>query len=284
MFIDHHRGEYPIALMCRVLQVSRAGYYAWRRRPPSRRSCENRRLDLLIKASFRESHGSYGSPRICYDLKNQGHQFGRNRIAGRMRSNGLQARAAKRFRVLTTDSSHRYHVPTDLLDRDFVVEAPNRVWMADVTYIRVGGKWLYLAVVMDLFSRLAVGWELAPYQGALLSKQALGRALNRRRGMAPMIHHSDRGVEYANTDYQEILRSNGITCSMTRKGDCWGNAVMESFFSTLKTERTKKVRYRSEAQARADIADYIEGWYNTKRLHSALGYISPLNFEKRAAA
>jgi putative transposase len=156
--------------------------------------------------------------------------------------------------------------------------------MADVTYIRVGGKWLYLAVVMDLFSRLAVGWELAPYQGALLSKQALGRALNRRRGMAPMIHHSDRGVEYANTDYQEILRSNGITCSMTRKGDCWGNAVMESFFSTLKTERTKKVRYRSEAQARADIADYIEGWYNTKRLHSALGYISPLNFEKRAAA
>lgn len=281
-FIERHRPVYPIGLMCRVLAVTRSGYYAWRERPESARARSNRLLVAHIRAIHQRSDQTYGSPRICEELTDQGLLCGRHRVARLMRAHGIAAQQRPRYRV-TTDSSHGRPVAADRLQRQFAVRAPNEVWAADLTYIWTAEGWLYLAVVLDLFSRRVLGWAAGPRLGAELATTALRRALL-RRGRPAALHHSDRGVEYASGAYQALLAAHGITPSMTRPADCWGNAVVESFFATLKTERIYRRRYLTRADAQADLTQYIEQWYNADRRHSTLDYLSPVEFERRYAA
>ena len=274
---------YPIDLMCRVLGVTRSGYYAWRTRPESQRLRHNRRLLAHIRAIHQASDQTYGSPRIWDELtRGQGLPCGRHRVARLMRAHGIAAAQRPRYRV-TTDSDHHRPVAPDRLERRFAVGGPNQVWVADITYIGTAEGWLYLAVVLDLFSRRVLGWATAPRLGAELASRALQRAIL-RRGRPAHLHHSDRGVEYASGAYQAILAAHGIQTSMTRPADCWGNAVAESFFATLKTERVYRRYYRTRVDAHADLTQYIEQWYNENRRHSSLDYDSPAEFERRSVA
>lgn len=281
--IERHSGLYALVMMCRLLEVKRSTYYAWRRRPESRRATEDRRLRLEIEVSHKASDRSYGSPRVHQDLQELGIRCGRKRVARLMRENGIRAKQARRYKV-TTDSDHSHAVADNLLDRQFDVDGPDRVWTADITYIWTREGWLYLAAIVDLFSRRVVGWSMSNRINGQLVLGALSMAQGRRKPSPGLLHHSDRGSQYACRDYRAILEQHGMICSMSRKGDCWDNAVSESFFKTLKVERVNDRDYWTREEAKADIIDYIERFYNRSRRHSYLGYISPVEFELRKAA
>lgn len=267
--------------MCRVLQVSTSGYYDWRRRPPVSREADEKLL-VEIKAIHAESKRRYGSPRVHKKLRQRGIRCGQKRVARLMREHGLRARRRRRFKA-TTDSRHTLPVAENVLERQFEAEVPDARWAADITYIWTQQGWLYLAVVMDLFSRRIVGWSMQETMERSLVISALQMALRARRPPPGLLHHSDRGSQYASGDYQELLRQASCTCSMSRKGNCWDNAPLESFFSTLKTELVYERRFETRQQARAEIFEFIEVWYNRQRLHSSLGYLSPADYEAEMA-
>ncbi len=264
--------------MCRVLGVSRSGYYAWRRRSPSARERADSDLAQTIRTLHRESRGTYGSPRIYRALHARGVRSGKHRVARIMRLEGLRGRAKRRFTRIATSRGDMPAAP-NILARCFRTSAPDRVWVGDITQIRTQQGWLHLAVLLDLYSRKIVGWATGTRPQQELALAALNRALAARRPTPGLLHHTDRGGAYASADYQELLDRHGLVCSMSRAGDCYDNAVAESFFHTLKTEWIYHFRFRTREQARLSIFDYIEGFYNRSRLHSTLDYQSPDDFE-----
>ena len=277
-FIEAEKAFYPIRLLCRCLAVSRSGYYAWRGRAPSARAQEDARLRVEVAASHSASRRTYGSPRILRDLREDGHRVSRKRVARLMRELGLEGRRKRRFRA-TTDSQHPFPVAPNVLMRDFAVDAPNTAWVTDITYLATLEGWLYLAVILDLFSRRVVGYAMSEQIDRVLVLEALGKALDQRPGARDLVHHSDRGSQYASHDYREALEQAGITCSMSRRGDCWDNAVAESFFATLKMELLYELPLQTRSEIRSAVADYIETFYNVRRRHSSLDYQSPVEFE-----
>ncbi len=280
-FIAKHRGIWPVRWMCEALGVSRAGFYAWLTRGRSERSRSDEELGAKVRASFVASDRSYGARRVWHDLIADGLACGLHRIERLMRLQGLRARP--RRRRLPPDLGERQAgaVAPNVLDRAFQAAAPNRKWIADFTYIWTAEGWLYVAVVLDLFSRRIVGWSMSASMTAQLVTDALIMALWRRGQPAALLHHSDQGSQYTSEQFQRLLADNGVTCSMSRSGNVWDNAAMESWFSSLKTERTARRRYRTRDEAKADVFDYIERFYNPKRRHSTLGYLSPMEFEMR---
>ncbi len=281
-FIQTEKATYPVRVLCRTLKVSTSGFYAWCKRGRSARAKRDAALKVQILAAHAASDKTYGSPRIHNDLKTAGENIGRMRVARLMRDEGIEGQRKRRFRV-TTDSRHSHPVAANKLNRDFTVSAPDKVWVSDITYIWTREGWMYLAAILDLFSRRVVGWSMEPYIDRTLALDALGMALRTRRPEPGLLHHSDRGIQYASGDYQKLLDEHGIDCSMSRKGDCWDNAVAESFFSTLKAERVHRVDYITRSQARASVFEYIEAFYNPRRRHSVLGYVSPVQHELAAA-
>jgi transposase InsO family protein len=279
-FIATEKASYPVALMCRVLQVSRAGYYAWCQRPAAPRTLKDQTLALEVATIHRESRGRYGSPRVHAELRERGQCTGRKRVARLMRAAGLYGRERRRFRH-TTDSGHGMAIKGNLLARRFAVLAPNTSWVTDITYLWTLDGWLYLAVILDLFSRRVVGWALSERLERGVALDALKMALQNRQPPQGLLHHSDRGSQYASHEYQQLLAAHGLLCSMSRKGNCWDNAVAESFFATLKVELSYRSHWRSRTQARSEVFEYIEVFYNRQRRHSALGYLSPDEFEVR---
>jgi transposase InsO family protein len=277
-FIEAHRRQYPVTVMCRVLDVSISGYYAWRGRPESQRSHANQELIELIRAAYKRGRGTYGSPRVHRELVAQGVACSMNRVARLMRAAGIRGRRRPKFRV-TTDSRHKLPVAENKLARSFSIAEVNKVWTADLTYIWTAEGWLYLAVVMDLCSRRIVGWAMDSRMTTSLVLDALDMALLRHRPLAGLLHHSDRGSQYASKAYQTLLGRHGMVASMSRKGDCWDNAPTESFFSTIKTELIHDKIYLTRAAARREVFEYIEVFYNRIRRHSALDYVSPAEFE-----
>jgi len=265
--------------MCRILMVSRSGYYAWRSRPESRRAAENRRLDEAIKDIYTASRKRYGSPKVTSELRDRGWKVGKNRVASRMRKAGLRSVVRRKFRP-TTDSHHKYPVAPNLVKRDFTASHPNQVWVSDITYIHTVSGWSYLTVFIDLFSRLVVGWALSSSLSHEMVLLALNRAIVRRRPPKGLIIHSDRGIQYAGTAFTEIVKKHGFIQSMSRKGDCWDNAVAESFFNLLKSELVYQSRFLEKEDALHQIFEYIEIFYNRQRKHSTLGYLTPSQFEK----
>ena len=281
-FIQTEKATYPVRVLCRTLKVSTSGFYAWCRRGLSDRAQEDAALKVKIRAAHAASDKTYGSPRIHEDLKADGQQVGRKRVARLMREEGIEGQRKRRFRV-TTDSRHSHPVAANHLNRNFTASAPNKIWVTDITYIWTRAGWMYLAAILDVFSRRVVGWSLDSHIDQSLTLDALSMALRTRRPEPGLLHHSDRGVQYAAGDYQKQLRQHGIVCSMSRKGDCWDNAVAESFFSTLKAALVHRTDYVSRSQARASVFEYIEAFYNGRRRHSALGYLSPVEHEAAAA-
>jgi putative transposase len=279
-FIAATKAEHTVTILCRCLRVTRSGFYAWQRRAESTHTCDDRRLKVLVQASFQESKQRYGSPRIHADLIEQQERVSRKRVIRLMQEDGLKARARKRYKV-STMSDHDQPVAANLLDRQFVAEVPNRRWVSDTTEFVVGERaTLYLAAVLDLFSRFIVGWAVSPVNDRHVTIHALTMALKRRSPDIGLLHHSDQGCTYASEDYQDLLKARGIVCSMSRRGNCWDNAVMESFFSTVKSELGE--HFENNAAARTELFDYIEVFYNQRRRHSTLGQISPATFERRA--
>ena len=280
--IQEHDRRYPIRLMCRALAVSAAGYYAWRARPESSRSVSARTVLSSIRVIHRESRETYGSPSIWDALVKQGHRIGEHRVARLMRQDGIRAKTVKKWRA-TTQSQHRFPVAVNTLNRQFTIPAPNRVWAGDLTYVWTTEGWLYLAVILDLYSRLVIGWAMGARLTVDLAERALTMALANRTPTAGLLHHSDRGSQYAATSYQRLLSEHGITTSMSRTGNCWDNACVESFFGTLKRELVYHRHYATREDAKQDIFEYIEVFYNRKRRHSTLGYDSPAEYEARTA-
>ena len=278
-FIHVEKANYPVRVMCRVLNVSTSGYYAWLEREPSSRQREDERLKVHIGAIHARSRGTYGRARVGQQLLREDVEVGKQRIARLMREMGLQGLPKKRFRR-TTDSNHARPVAPNVLDRNFEVERPNRIWVTDITFIWTWEGWLYLAAILELFSRRVVGWAMQPHMRTELALEALHMALGRCLPEVGLVHHSDRGVQYAAASYQAVLDENNIVCSMSRKGDCWDNAVTESFFGTLKTELINRRSWPTRRDAKDAVIDYIEGFYNPHRLHSSLGYVSPIEFER----
>ena len=276
--IDRRRTSYPVRLMCRSLRVSASGYYAWRVRAESDRTVYDRELTRAIRRIHAESDGTYGSPRVHADLKAEGFNCGRVKVARLMRKAGLKGCPKRRFRV----TSRGGHVTaSNLLEQDFSAETTNRRWASDTTFIWTGQGWLYLAIVMDLYSRRIVGWSMSQRNSRHLVHNALSMALSQRHVEGELIHHSDRGAQYLSDDFQALLKKHGISCSLSGAGSCYDNAVVESFFASLKRERIKRRKYRTRDQARADVFDYIERFYNRQRRHSYVGNISPVEFEER---
>jgi len=281
--IEDHRDVWPVRVMCDALNVSPSGDDAWRSRPQSRRKIANRGLLGDVRRVHAQHRERYGAPRIHAALRAEGQTVSRKRIERVMRQHGLRARAPRRYRVCTTDSKHSLPVAANLLDQNFVAARPDQVWLADITYIPTGEGWLYLAVVLDLFSRKVVGWAMRDHMRAELTIAALTMAIQRRRPAAGLIHHSDRGRQYAAGDYRKILHAAAILQSMSRKANCWDNAPMESFFGTLKTELVHDGEYPDRDAARRDLFAYIEGYYNRQRIHSAIGCITPEEAEAKSA-
>jgi transposase InsO family protein len=279
-FIATEKARFPIALMCRLLAVSRAGFYAWRQRPVATRTRQDQVLAVAVAAVYAEHHGRYGSPRVQIELRERGQRSGRKRIARLMRAQDLRARPKRRYRT-TTDSRHGLPISPNLLARRFSVTRPNTAWVTDMTYLWTPQGWLYLAVIIDLFSRRVVGWSMSERIDRKLALDALHMALAQRRPARGLIHHSDRGSQYASGDYQQLLAKHGLRGSMSRRGDCWDNAVAESFFASLKLELVYQVQWRSRTAARTAIFEYLELFYNRRRRHSSLGYLSPVEFEQR---
>ena len=278
-FIQQHAEEFPVDVMCNVLGVSRSGYYAWRDRPASRQAQRRDQLVERIQAAHADSQKNYGSPRIHRELREQGIMCSENTVARLMKDHGIRSKMHRRFVVQTTDSRHPHPIAENRLNQQFDVPAPNQVWAADITYIPTDEGWLYLAAVIDLCSRKVVGWAADDHLRAELPAAALQMALTQRRPQASLLHHSDRGVQYACDDYQAILTRHKITCSMSRRGNCYDNAVVESFFGTLKTELIHHHTYATRNQARLALFEYLEVFYNHKRRHSALDYRSPAEYE-----
>ena len=279
-FIAAEKAHHSISLLCRCLRVTRSGFYAGQGRPESAHATDDRRLRLLVRTSFEESRHRYGSPRIHWDLLEQDMRVSRKRVIRLMQEEGLKARARKRF-TCTTMSDHDQPVAANLLDREFTADAPNQRWVGDTTEFVIGeSRKLYLAAILDLFSRFVVGWAVSAANDRHLTITALEMALKRRCPESGLLHHSDRGSPYANGDYQAILEAHGITCSMSRSGDCYDNAVMEAFFSTVKIELGD--RFDSSDDAKRALFEYLEVFYNQRRRHSTLGYVSPAVFEQRA--
>ncbi len=278
-FIHAERANYPVRVMCRVLRVSTSGYYAQMKRAPSKRQCEDGKLKLRIQAIHAHSRGTYGRERVRRQLDGENVEVGKQRVARLMREMDLQGLPSKRFRR-TTDSKHDRPVAPNVLGRNFEAERPNQFWVTDITFIRTWEGWLYLAVILDLFSRRVVGWAMQPHLRAELALEALHIALGRRLPESGLVHHSDRGTQYTAATYQAVLDEYGIVCSMSRKGDCWDNAVTESFFGTLKTELLHRRSWPTRRMAKDAVASYIEGFYNPYRLHSSLDYNSPMVFER----
>jgi transposase InsO family protein len=282
-FVDEHRHIWPVRTICAVLGVSVSGYYAWRRRPESKRSIENRALLNDIRCAHAESGGCYGAPRVHAALRAAGRYVGRHRVARLMRLAGLRGLAAIPRRVRTTDSRHDYPIAPNRLRRNFMATAPNQVWLADLTYIRTGEGWLFLAALIDMHTRKVVGWSMRETLHASIALEALEMAIKRQRPAPGLVQHSDRGIQYAADEYRQALAAAKITPSMSRKGNCLDNAPMESFFHTLKVERVHHRVYATRDEARRDLFAYIEGFYNSRRLHSAIGYRSPADMERMAA-
>ena len=280
--IREYSCRYPIRLMCRTLAVLPAGYYAWRERPESRRARHNRILLSEIRVIHRESRETYGSPSIWDVLMKRGHDVGEKRIARLMRAEGIRAKTVKKWRA-TTQSNHRMPVAANALNRQFTVAQPNQVWAGDMTYVWTTEGWLYLAVVLDLYSRAVIGWALGARLTGDLAQQALTMAIHHRTPTAGLLHHSDRGSQSAATAYQQLLTTHGMTGSMSRRGNCWDNACVESFFGTLKRELIYHRQYGTRDEATQDIFEYIEVFYNRLRRHSTLGYYAPAEFEARTA-
>lgn len=276
--IDRHRKHYPIRMMCHALNVSRSGYYAWRHRPESQRSQQDRTLMPLIRQIHTDSKGVYGAPRIRAELKDHGYHHGVHKIARLMRIADLKGIPKRRFKV-ARQTLHNIRAAKNLLQQDFTAKAPNQRWAADITYIPTYRGMLYLAIVMDLYSRRIVGWSMEPWMTRQLVINALTMALGARQPEGKLIHHSDRGAQYTSDEFRAALKHHGITCSMSAVGNCYDNAVVESFFGLLKRERVNRVRYRTYDDARSDIFEYIECFYNRKRRHSYVGYVSPAEFE-----
>ena len=296
-FIDEHRRRWPVGAMCRVLRVARSGFYAWRkRRRPSPRDQRNEQLTARIRQVHEQNRQLYGSPRVHRALLARGERVCRNTVAKLMRRAQIRGKRRKRFVPRTTDSAHQQPVAANTLSRDFAAAAPDRKWLADITYVPTAQGWLYVAAVLDCFSRKIVGWSMAEHLESDLATDALEMALLQRRGRrrrrvtegegagggGDLLHHSDRGVQYASAAYQRLLHERGIACSMSGRGDCWDNAMMESFWATLKCECVHRQAYATREQARQSIFQYIEVFYNRTRLHSSLGYVSPEAFEAAA--
>lgn len=282
-WIKEHREELPgqdAGLACRTLGVSRSGYYRWLKGAPGGRRERRGRIVEQIRQAHQQSRGTYGSPRVHAELIEQKVDVCLNTVARYMKELGIRAKTAGRFRVTTTDSRHPHPIAGNVLDRGFAsATAPDRTWCCDITYVPTDEGWLYLAAVIDCHSRRIVGWSMADHLRAELCTDALKMALERRRPGPGLLHHSDRGVQYACRAYQAVLEEHGITCSMSRKGNCWDNALMESFFGTFKTELVYQEHYPTRAEARASVFEYIEVFYNRLRRHSAIGYQSPEAFE-----
>ena len=278
-FIQQHAEEFPVDLMCEVLAVSRSGYYAWRDRPVSGQARRREQLVELIQAAHVGSRQIYGSPRICAELRAQGVACSENTVAKLMKTHGIRSKMRRRFVVRTTDSRHGHPIAANRLAQQFDVPLPNQAWAADITYIPTEEGWLYLAAVIDLCSRKVVGWAADDHLRAELPCAALQMALTHRRPSGPLLHHSDRGVQYACDEYQALLARHGIECSMSRRGNCYDNAVVESFFGTLKTELIHHHTYATRNEARLALFEYLEVFYNRKRRHSALDYRSPAEYE-----
>jgi putative transposase len=278
-FIQQHAQEFPVDLMCKVLEVSRSGYYAWRDRPASRQARRREALVQRIQAAHEGSRRIYGSPRIHAELAAEGVTCSKNTVAKLMKQQGIRSKMRRRFVVRTTDSRHAHPIAKNRLQQQFDVPVPNQVWAADITYIPTDEGWLYLAAVIDLCSRKVVGWAADDHLRAELPCAALKMALEHRRPTGPLLHHSDRGVQYACDEYQTLLAQHGIECSMSRRGNCYDNAVVESFFGTLKTELIHHHTYATRNQARLALFEYLEVFYNRKRRHSTLDYRSPAEYE-----
>lgn len=281
--IEHHRSEFAVKLMCRVLKVTRSGYYAWRKRRPSARAQRKERLRVEVRAIYRMRHGRYGSPRVHAELQARGEHVSRKQVARLMREEGLKGKKRRRFRT-TTNSAHTHPVAANVLDRKFSVEeigGPNRAWAADITYVPTREGWLYLAIVLDLGSRLVVGWSMGETLESSLAVNALEMALQRRRPGEDLLHHSDRGVQYASYEYRALLEGQKAVVSMSRKGNCWDNAVAESWFATLEIELIEGADWHTRTEARRAIFEFVEVWYNRQRRHSSLEYLTPAEFDKR---
>ena len=278
-FIAKHRGIWPVAWMCGALGVSRSGFHAWLIRPPSQRARDDEVIGAKVRASHVGSYRTYGARRVWHDLLADGISCGLHRIERLMRVNAMRARPRRRGKP--KDDGERAVIADNILDRDFQADRPNLKWLADFTYIWTADGWLYVAAVLDLFSRRVVGWSMKAERDASLVIDALMMAVWRRGKADALLHHSDQGSQYTSEQFQRLLADNGISCSMSRAGNVWDNSAMESFFSSLKTERTARKVYRSRDEARADVFDYIERFYNPRRRHSKLGYLSPMEFEAR---
>ena len=276
-FISEHRETFKVGRMCKMLEVSLSGYYAWRKRPESRRSRENRVLEDKIRLIHAESHRIYGAPKIHRKLCEQGIRCGKNRVARLMRNVGLRSRRKKKFKA-TTNSRHNLPVAPNLLNQNFAVDAADSIWAADITYIPTDQGWLYLAVLLDLYNREVVGWAACSRITCQLTIDALLMALGRRSPAKALMHHSDRGSQYASSEYQQILKEHSITCSMSRKGNCYDNAVVESFFGQLKSEWVSHHRYLSRSDAYQSLFYYIEIFYNRQRSHSTINYVTPQDY------
>ncbi len=279
-FIEAHRPLWRLRRMCQVLRVSRTGYFAWRHRPASRHEDEDRALTTRIQRIHERSRKTYGSPRIHQELRSQGTPISRKRVERLMRASGIQVRPKARF-VTTTDSNHAFPVAPNLLQQDFTATAPNRRWVTDITYVLTGEGWLYVAAIMDLFSRRVVGWAMCSSMDRSLVLAALDMAVKQRRPPPGLLHHSDRGSQYASLDYRQALTEHGMHASMSNRACCYDNAAMESFWHTLKSELITKRRFQTRAEATQAIFEYIEVFYNRLRRHSSIGYVSPMEFEQQ---
>jgi putative transposase len=277
-FISAEKASAPVSVLCKVLNVSRSGFYAWEERAPSMRTLSDAKLAVRVAAAHKVGRGAYGSPRVHEELKAEGIDVSRKRVARIMRELGLEGRRKRRFKA-TTDSKHDLPVAENVLDRKFEVDAPDIAWVTDITYVWTAEGWLYLAAILDLFSRRVVGVAMSERIDRALVLEALRVAIGRRAPNMGLMHHSDRGSQYASGDYQDALKDLGVVCSMSRKGNCWDNAVAESFFATLKTECVYPRRFATRTEARETIFDFIEVFYNRRRRHSTLGYLSPIEFE-----
>lgn len=280
-FVAKHRGAWPVLMLCEALGVSRSGFYAWLNRPRSRRSLEDETLGQQARLSFIDSDRTYGARRVWRDVLEAGYPCGLHRIERLMRIQALRARPRRRSMPVDRGERSTAAIAPNLLAREFEASAPNQKWAADFTYLWTAEGWLYVAVVMDLYSRRIVGWSMQSQMTSQLVADALMMAIWRRGKPDALLHHSDRGSQYTSDQFRRLLSELGVTCSMSRSGNCWDNAAMESFFKSLKTERTDQKIYRTRVDAKADVFDYIEVFYNGKRRHSTIGYLSPIQFEQQ---
>ncbi len=280
-FIEAEKAQYPIVVLCEVLSVTRSGFYAWLARPAAPKKLADAKLVVEIKAAMKRGRGVYGSPRVHRDLRARGFRVSRKRVERLMRENGLAARQKRRF-VHSTDSRHAFPVAANVLDRKFDVQKPNQAWVGDVTYIPTAEGWLYLAVLLDLFSRRVVGWATSASNDRELALRALDQAVRARRPKRGLVHHTDRGSPYASDAYRDVLAIHAMVPSMSGTGDCYDNAVAESFFATLKAEHVDHEVFATHDIGTASIGDYIENFYNRVRRHSHVGYVSPVEFELRS--